>query len=90
MVMGRTAGKAPAVGTWKRKGEKTICKIITLTELRHMPECELRSLFGCVMRLLIQSDPGTADQRTALANLDTIQIALAERMSAPRPKPPGF
>lgn len=89
MVMVRTAGKAPAVGAWKRKGDVTMCRIITRTELQHLTDNELRALFNRVTRELIQSDPGTPDRRNALANLDTIQIALADRMAAPRLKPPG-
>lgn len=67
-----------------------MCRIITQTELHHLSDEQLRSLFNEVTRQLHSTAPGTKERRAALANLDTIQRVMAQRIAAPRPKPPGF
>lgn len=65
-------------------------RIFTPAELHRLGYDELRSLFNKVSQELAQAAPGTDERRVALASLETIQRAMAQRLSAPRPKPPGF
>lgn len=65
-------------------------RIITPSELHCLGEEELRSLFHKVSQDLAQTEAGTQERREALASLDNIQRAMAERIATPRPKPPGF
>jgi hypothetical protein len=67
-----------------------MCRIITSSELHRLGYEELRSLFNTVSRELAQTRPGTPERRAALASLETIQRAMAQRLATPRPKPPGF
>jgi hypothetical protein len=43
-----------------------------------------------VSKELAQTAPGSDARRAALASLENIQLAMAQRPAAPRPKPPGF
>jgi hypothetical protein len=67
-----------------------MCRFITPSELQHLSEQQLCALFNEVSRELNSSEPGTDKRRAALASLDNIQRAMAQRLAAPRPKPPGF
>ena len=67
-----------------------MCRIITLSELHHLSDGQLRALFHEVSRKLHSTAPGTNERRAALASLENIQRVMAQRLSAPRPKPPGF
>ena len=67
-----------------------MCRIITQTELHHLSDDQLRALFNEVTRQLHGTVPGTQKRRAALASLENIQRAMAQRLAAPRPKPPGF
>jgi hypothetical protein len=67
-----------------------MCRIITQTELQHLNDNQLRALFQEVTRKLYGTAPGTKERRSALASLDNIQCVMAQRLAAPRPKPPGF
>jgi len=67
-----------------------MCRIITETELQQLTDSELKSLFNKVTQQLIQSEANTPARRSALANLEIIQRAMAMRMAGPRLKPPGF
>ena len=67
-----------------------MCRFITQTELHHLSEDQLRALFNKVSRELHSTGPGTKQRRAALASLENIQRAMAQRLAAPRPKPPGF
>jgi hypothetical protein len=67
-----------------------MCRIITQTELHHLSDDQLRALFNQVTRQLQGTAPGTKERQAALASLDNIQRVMAQRLAAPRPKPPGF
>ncbi|MCU7837941.1 MAG: hypothetical protein KZQ94_01015 [Candidatus Thiodiazotropha sp. (ex Troendleina suluensis)] len=67
-----------------------MCRIITQAELHHLSSDQLRALLGEVTRQLHSTAPGTKERQTALASLKNIQMAMAQRLAAPRPKPPGF
>ena len=67
-----------------------MCRIITRTELHHLSDAQLRAVFHEVSRKLHSAAPGSNERRAALASLENIQRVMAQRMAAPRPKPPGF
>jgi hypothetical protein len=67
-----------------------MCRIITQAELHHLSDEQLRALFNEVTRQLHGTAPGTKERQAALASLENIQLALGQRVAAPRPKPPGF
>ncbi|MEW8053006.1 MAG: hypothetical protein AB2809_21850 [Candidatus Thiodiazotropha sp.] len=67
-----------------------MCRIITQAELHHLSDDQLRALFNEVTRQLHGTTPGTKERQAALASLDNVQRTMAQRLAAPRPKPPGF
>ena len=67
-----------------------MCRIITQTELHHLSDEQLRALFNEVNRQLYSTARGTQKRHAALASLENIQRVMAQRLAAPRPKPPGF
>ena len=67
-----------------------MCRFITQSELQHLSDDQLRALFNEVSRELTRTEPGTKERRAALASLDNIQRAMAQRLASPRLKPPGF
>lgn len=67
-----------------------MCRIITQTELHHLSDDQLRALFNEVTRQLHGTTTGTKERQAALASLENIQLAISQRLAAPRLKPPGF
>jgi hypothetical protein len=67
-----------------------MCRIIAQTELHHLSDAQLCALFNEVSRSLYSTGPGSKERNAALASLENIQRAIAQRLAAPRPKPPGF
>ena len=65
-------------------------RIISTSELHQKSYSELCGLFNAVSLELRRSKPGTPERRAALASLDNIQRAMAQRLASPYPKPPGL
>ena len=56
--------------------------IFTQAALQHRSIRELRALFARAQRDLVRSTAGSCDRRAALSSLETISLAIAQRMSA--------
>lgn len=56
--------------------------VLTETALQDRSLNALRRLYRAEMRRLIRSDCGSAARRVALANLETVSLAIARRMLA--------
>lgn len=54
-------------------------KLITRHELASQSICELRGLYRMVFNALVQSTPGSANRRNALASLENISRELNQR-----------
>ncbi len=67
-----------------------MCRIITQSELAKLDDHQLRALFNQISKELNVSERGSKQRRAALASLENIQRALAQRLATPRIKPPGF
>ena len=60
-------------------------KIFTQAALQGRSLFELRALFARAQQELVKSDHGSQERRDALANLETISLAIARRTaSGPR------
>lgn len=64
-----------------------MCKIITTAELQYRSLAELQALYRKVQQELAISAPGSAARRNALASLENIGRAIAQRRVYPRPCP---
>lgn len=67
-----------------------MCRIITQAELHHLSDAQLCALFNEVSQSLYSTGPGSNERSAAFASLENIRRVMAQRLSAPRPKPPGF
>lgn len=63
-------------------------RIITISELQRRTEQELSVLFRKASERLAQSEPGSHERRTSLANLENITRVLSAHRSMAF-KPPG-
>ena len=59
-------------------------KIYTIAALQGLSLPELRALLASVQEELGRSEPGSEARREALANLNTVSLAIAQRMTGPR------
>lgn len=59
-------------------------KIFTQAALQGRSLPELRALFHEAHQELVRSEAGSQERRDALANLDTISRAVAQRYAGPR------
>ncbi len=60
-------------------------EIFTMAALGKRPLPELRKMFHQAQQELVQSRPASDERRTALANLENLGRAIAQRHQAPRP-----
>ncbi len=64
-----------------------MCKIITPAELQYRSRAEVQALYSKVQHELAVCAPGSAARRNALASLENIGRAIAQRRVYPRPCP---
>lgn len=61
-------------------------RVFTLAALEGRPLPELQAIFREAQRDLVRSDTGTLARRQALANIDTVSLAIAKAHARP-PEP---
>jgi len=54
-------------------------KLITRFDLASRSDSELHAIYRDTFNALVQSEPGSAERRNALASLDNIQLELVVR-----------
>ncbi len=80
------AGKALMFGASQTKGGENMSRIITASELQNRSLTELQALYRTVQQELAASAPGSAARRNALASLENISRAIAQRRVYPAPR----
>lgn len=78
MIGALSPEKAPTVGAFEEKRRKQM-NLITHYELASKGVSELRGLYRKAFNALVQSVPGSAERRNALASLENISRELNRR-----------